>query len=527
MNKLILSSCIALSGLAAQGASEKPNIIYILTDDLGYGDVQALNPEHGKIPTPGMDQLAKQGMVFTDAHTSSSVCTPTRYGVMTGRYNWRSRLQRAVLHGLDQPLIPTNRLTVASLLKEQGYNTAMIGKWHLGLGLVTPEGKPTSGKGTPTNNSVDWKARITGGPVDLGFESWYGIAASLDMAPYIYINDDHFDGEATAVKEFYANRKGPAEPDFEAVEVLDTLTEKSTEYIAKQTKDAPFFMYIPLPSPHTPLVPSPKWQGKSELGVYGDYVMNTDDVIAQITAAVDAAGLGDNTMIIVTSDNGCSKVCDGSRGSKGGVEFLKKKGHYPNGQYRGSKSDIWDGGHRVPFIVRWPAVVKAGSQSDELICLTDLMATCAELTGATLPDNAGEDSVSFAPALKGESMVSTRKGVVHHSVGGLFAYREGKWKIMLTSGSGGWTNEKMKDDSPAQLYDMDADPGEQNNLYKTHPEVFKRLIAQLESDVARGRSTAGIDQKNDVEVDFLKKFGAGTKRQPSSSGKKTKNKRKK
>jgi arylsulfatase A-like enzyme len=506
--KFLFLALLCLTSVAAQAAASKPNIIYILADDLGYGDVHALNPEHNKIATPGMDQLAAQGMVFTDAHTSSSVCTPTRYGVMTGRYNWRSRLQSGVLRGFDQPLIAPDRLTVAGLLKQQGYKTAMVGKWHLGLGIVTPDGKPTRGKAT-VNDRADWKARITGGPVDLGFDSWYGIAASLDMAPYIFIQNDHFVGEATAIKEFYAKRKGPAHPDFEAIEVLDVIAEKSTAYIAQQAQDQPFFMYIALTSPHSPLVPSPKWQGKSEIGVYGDFVMQTDDVIRQITAAVDAAGLTENTLLIVTSDNGCSKVADNARGSKGGVEYLKQLGHYPNAQFRGSKSDLWDGGHRVPFIVRWPARVQAGSRNDSLICLTDLMATCAELTGAELPDNAGEDSVSFAPALEGQPIVSTRKGVVHHSVSGQFAYRLGKWKILLTSGSGGWTKEKMADNSPAQLYDMEADPGEQNNLYKGHPEVFEQLLAQLESDVIRGRSTAGPDQANDVKVNYQR----GMKRQ--------------
>lgn len=492
-----------LASVTVHSAAEKPNIIYILADDLGYGDVHALNPEHCKIATPGMDQLAEQGMVFTDAHSSSSVCTPTRYGVMTGRYNWRSKLQRAVTHGLDQPLIPKDRLTVASFLKKQGYKTVMIGKWHLGLGIKTPNGNPTSGRGTP-QSKVDWKARIDGGPVDLGFDSWYGTAASLDMPPYVFIDDDHFVGEGSVIKEFYPKRIGPAHPDFEADEMLDILTRKSTEFIGEQSGDQPFFMYIPLTSPHTPLLPLPKWQGKSEIGVYGDFVMQTDDVIRQITAAVDAAGLTENTMIIVTSDNGCSKTADGERGGKGGVEYLKELGHYANGQYRGAKSDIWDGGHRVPFIVRWPAGIKAGSSSDEIICLTDLMATCAELTGAELPDDAGEDSVSFAPAFEGKPIKSTRKGVVHHSVSGQFAYREGKWKILLTRGSGGWSKDDMADNSPAQLYDMEADPGERNNLYKTHPEVFGRLLAQLESDVKRGRSTAGVEQKNDTEVNFLK-----------------------
>ncbi len=473
-----------------------PNIIYILADDLGYGDVHALNPEKGKIPTPHMDRLAAEGMVFTDAHSSSSVCTPTRYGILTGRYNWRTRLQSGVLFGFDQPLIAPDRLTVAGLLKEQGYTTAIIGKWHLGLGLNKPDGTPTRGKAAPIDG-VDWDARIEGGPVDLGFDSWYGIAASLDMPPYIWIENDRFIGECTTMKAFHRN--GPAHADFEAVDVLPEIGRKSAEYIQKQTADEPFFLYVPLTSPHAPIIPTDEWKGKSTLGDYGDFVMNTDAIVGQITKAVDAAGLAENTIIIVTSDNGCSKVAD--------IPALKAQGHYPNAHFRGSKSDIWDGGHRVPFIVRWPAGVEAGSSSNEVICLTDLMATCAELTGAQLPDNAGEDSVSFAPALKGEPIVSTRQGVVHHSVSGQFAYRDGKWKILLTKASGGWTKESMSDNAPAQLYDMEADPEEQNNLYHSHPEVFERLFAQLESDVARGRSTAGPKLSNDIKnVNFKKRY---------------------
>ncbi|CAA6678007.1 MULTISPECIES: arylsulfatase [unclassified Lentimonas] len=487
---------LSLVTAAVAHAASRPNVIYILADDLGYGDVQALNPEQGKIATPHMDQLAAEGMVFTDAHSSSSVCTPTRYGVLTGRYNWRTRLQSSVLFGFDQPLIAPDRLTVAGFMKEQGYNTAIIGKWHLGLGLKNPAGKPTKGMKAQING-VDWSARITGGPVDLGFDYWYGIAASLDMPPYIYIENDHFIGECTTMKAFH--RKGPAHADFEAIETLPTIGDRAAQYVQQQTADKPFFLYVPLTSPHAPIIPTEEWQGKSELGTYGDFVMNTDAVVGQIMAAVDAAGLADNTMIIVTSDNGCSKVAD--------IPALKAQGHFPNAHFRGSKSDIWDGGHRVPFIVSWPAGVKPGTRSDEIICLTDLMATCADLTGATLPETAGEDSVSFAPALKGEPIVSTRKGVVHHSVSGQFAYREGKWKILLTKGSGGWTKEKMSDNAPAQLYDMEADPGEQNNLYRTYPEVFERLLAQLESDVKRGRSTAGPTLTNDIKnVNFKKRF---------------------
>ncbi|WP_411825232.1 sulfatase family protein [Luteolibacter sp. AS25] len=488
---LLAFACCA----GALNAAERPNIIYILADDLGYGDVQALNPEQGKIATPKMDQLAADGMVFTDAHSNSSVCTPTRYGVLTGRYNWRSKKQSGVLFGFDQPLIQPDRLTVPALLKKQGYNTAMIGKWHLGLGLETPGGKPTSGKAAKVDG-VDWGARITGGPFDLGFDYWYGTAASLDMPPYIWIENDRFIGECTTIKAFH--RPGPAHADFEAIDVLPEIGNKSAEYIGKQKEDQPFFMYVALTSPHAPIIPTGEWQGKSKLGDYGDFVMNTDSVIGVIVDAVDAAGLAENTIIIVTSDNGCSKVAD--------IPALKKQGHFPNAQYRGSKSDLWDGGHRVPFIVRWPAGIKAGSISSELICLTDLMATSAELAGADLPETAGEDSVSFAPALKGGAIESTRKGVIHHSVGGQFAYREGKWKLLLTKGSGGWTKEPMSDNSPGQLYDMETDPGEMKNLYKSHPEIVQRLLSQLESDVENGRSTAGPKVSNDTKVNFSKGF---------------------
>ena len=475
-----------------RSATGRPNIVYILTDDLGYGDVHALDPERGKIATPHMDQLIKQGMAFTDAHTSSSVCTPTRYGILTGRYNWRTRLQSHVLRGFDRPLIDADRLTVAGVLKQQGYTTACIGKWHLGLGLPTTTEKSSADK---TGKNVDWSGRITGGPVDLGFDYYYGISASLDMPPYIYIENDRFVGAATATKAF--PRKGPAHPDFEAVDVLPEIGRKTVEFIKQQQADKPFFVYVPFTSPHSPILPSKEWRGKSKLGKYGDFVMQTDAVIGQIVVALDAAGLSENTMVIVTSDNGCSR-------KQAKADELKKMGHYPSAQFRGYKSDLWDGGHRVPLIVRWPAQVAAGTTSDQLVCLTDLMATCAELSGASVPENAGEDSVSFVAALDGNPIESTRQGVIHHSINGHFSYRQGKWKLLLSTGSGGWSNGKTSGGTAGQLYDMDTDPSETTNLYTSQPEVVAELLAQLESDVTRGRSTAGADQKNDVPVKIWK-----------------------
>ena len=477
---------------------QAPNIIYILADDLGYGDVSCLNPERGKIATPRIDQLAREGMTFTDAHSSSSVCTPTRYSILTGRYNWRTHLQKQVIMGFDPPLIPTDRVTVASFLKEQGYNTACIGKWHLGLGLQTSDGKPMNTEGL---TNVAWQAPITGGPVDLGFDTFWGISSSLNIPPYVYIENNRFIADEIIL--YKTGRKGPKAADFDDVQTLPLTTQKTIEYIQQQDADTPFFAYVSLTSPHTPIVPTSEWKGKSSIGDYGDFVMHTDAIIGEIVDALDASGLGENTMVIVTSDNGTSKWC--------GTDKLLEQGHYFSAEFRGSKGDLWDGGHRVPFFVRWPSGVKAGSSSDQLISLNDLIATCAELTDAKLPENAGEDSVSFLPALNGQPIVSSRKGVVHHSFSGHFAYRVGKWKLLLAKSSGGWTVPTEADaasDAPkAQLYDMEADPGETNNLYASHPEIAERLLRQLKSDVNRGRSTHGTELNNDVKDIVLWKSG--------------------
>ena len=449
----LLFSSLLFGFASLQAAENPPNIVFILADDMGYGDVQVYNPERGKIPTPRMDKLAKEGMRFTDAHTTSSVCTPTRYGILTGRYNWRTRLQKSVLFGYSPPLISPGRPTVGSFLQKHDYATAMIGKWHLGLGLPTKDGTPMK-KGAKNAENIDWKGQITDGPFNHGFDYFYGISASLDMPPYIYIHNDRFVGEGTATKAFH--RKGAAEPDFEAIDVLPELGKKSVEYISKQKADQPFFLYVPLASPHTPILPNKEWQGKSGLGKYGDFQMETDHVVGQIADAIDEYGFTENTLFIVTSDNGCSPRAD--------FKNLESQGHYASAQFRGAKADLWDGGHRVPFIVRWPAQVKADTVSDQLICQSDLMATCADILGATLAPEAGPDSESFLPALKGEAIPTKRNGLIHHSIGGFFSYRHGKWKLLLARGSGGWsqpTEGKVPKDAPeAQLYDMESDPGE-------------------------------------------------------------------
>ena len=484
---LVLSSFVHM-GISSAENVIKPNIVYILCDDLGYGDIHCLNPDRSKVKTPQADRLAEQGMTFTDAHSSSSVCTPTRYTVLTGRYNWRTKLQKGVLMGYGKPLIDRERLTVPGMLKQAGYHTACIGKWHLGLNFGETKGKR------------DLSKPIADGPVDRGFDYYYGISASLDMPPYAYIKDRQFTQALTTEKKWV--RKGAAAEDFEAVDVLPELTKKACAYIADRAKkDAPFFLYLPLASPHTPVVPTKEWQGKSEIGPYGDFVMQTDWALGQVVKAIDDAGIADNTLVVFTSDNGCAPYV--------GVKEFEAKGHYPSANLRGYKADVWDGGHRVPFIVRWKGKVKAGSQYDGTVCLADLMATSADLVGVKLPDNAGEDSVSMLPAMVGETTESLREGTVHHSFGGNFAIRKGKWKLIFCAGSGGWAKprdkEALKQGLPkVQLYDMDADIGEKTNLQAKHPEVVAELTQLLETYIANGRSTAGLKLKNDAPIKIWK-----------------------
>ena len=424
-------------------------------------------------------------MIFTDAHSSSSVCTPTRYGIMTGRYHWRTRLQSGVLYGFSGPLIAAARLTVPALLKQHGYTTAMIGKWHLGMDI--PKGEPAP--------------KIGNGPTTRGFDSYFGISASLDMPPFAFIENDHFTEPLTPTKKW--QRAGAAAASLEAVDVLPAFTRKATELIAAQAKTGrPFFLYLPLNAPHTPIVPSKERQGKSSLGKYGDLVMETDWAVGEVLAALDKAGVGGNTLVILTSDNGCSKAAD--------IPALQAQGHYPSADLRGSKADIFDGGHRIPFIARWPDRIKAGSRSAQTICLTDLLATCADILGAKLPDNAGEDSVSLLPALLGTDKAPLHEAVVHHSINGSFAIRQGKWKLELCADSGGWSDPKpgskeAKGLPETQLYDLSAEIGETKNLQTKHPEEVTRLTKLLEQIIANGRSTPGAKQANDAAIQIRNK----------------------
>ncbi|MCC7494999.1 MAG: arylsulfatase [Fimbriimonadaceae bacterium] len=487
------TSALAATALTAGAAPRRrPNIVVILCDDLGFGDISALNPTRGRIATPHCDRLVREGLSFTDAHSGSAVCTPSRYGLLTGRYCWRTRLQHGVLYGADAPLIAPDRLTVPALLRRQGYHTACFGKWHLGLGWQPRAGHRQVDSGDL--QTIDYGARITGGPCDLGFDEYYGISASLDMPPYVWIEGDRCRDLPTTTKKWI--REGPAAASFEAIDVLPTITQRAVRYLGQHRGPQPFFLYLPLNSPHTPILPTAEWQGRSGLNAYADFVMQTDAAVGAVLAALDEHGLADDTLVLFTSDNGCSPMAD--------TAALEQMGHYPSAIYRGYKADIWDGGHRIPLLTRWPGVTPAGRFCHRLVGLFDLLATCAELVGEPLPATAAEDSVSFLPLLRGADQ-AVRQTVVHHSIDGRFAIRDERWKLILCPGSGGWSAPRDKAAREqglpgTQLYDMIADPGERTNLAAAQPAVVARLRELLAAQIAAGRSTPGPAQANDVAV---------------------------
>jgi arylsulfatase A len=501
-------SFLGLGGFPACRMREKtyPNIVYIMADDMGYGDVSCLNTE-SKIATPNMDRLASEGMIFTDAHSGSAVCTPTRYGILTGRYSWRSRLESGVLWGYSRSLIPKNRLTVASLLKKHGYATACVGKWHLGWNWATTDGYAFSDRSDETGESVDYSRPIAGGPLDLGFDYFFGIPASLDMLPYVYVENDRVVEpptgtiEGTEGRRFY--RGGPIAPGFKHEDVLPRCTQKAVEFIDKHamtSSGAPFFLYFPLSAPHTPILPAAEFQGRSGIGPYGDFVLQCDGTVGEIMRALDRHNMTENTLFIITSDNGCSPMAD--------FDDLARQDHHPSYHFRGCKADIYEGGHRIPFIARWPAKISPGKICDDTVCLTDLMATVASILDFDLPAGAGEDSVSILPDLLGSATAPVREATVHHSINGSFSIRQGKWKLEFCPGSGGWSYPQPMEAEqlglPAsQLYDLSLDIGEQNNVMDEHPEVIDRLTELLIKYVTEGRSTPGPPQKNDRPVSFL------------------------
>jgi arylsulfatase A len=478
--RLILATCLLpLAVLAA----DKPNIVFILADDMSFDSVSANNPKMGPLKTPHIDTLIAQGMNFADAHSGSAVCTPTRYGLLTGRYCWRTKLKKEVLWDWAAPLVESDRLTVAELLKEQGYATGMIGKWHLGLTWYDKDKQPVNhelqlrdatwrpGAGAErlaeVEKRIDFTKATSGGPNDHGFDYWFGVDVP-NFAPYCWMENGKTLGIPTVPKpKAMFGSKGPMLPGWKLEDILVGLGDRAAAWIREQSKaDSPFFLYLPLTSPHTPIAPSAKFQGKSGISPYADFVMETDAVVGQVMKALADSGQADNTLLIFSTDNGTS--------GQARFPVLEKHGVNLRYHFKGHKAQIHEGGHRVPFVARWPARIKPGSSCSQVIGLNDFMATVADILDVELPDNAAEDSVSILPLLTSESTsLPDRPLVVNHDYGGSFAIRHGKWKLV---------------ERGRQLFNLEDDPKEASNVAKAHPEVVQNLLATLDRYRKSGRS---------------------------------------
>jgi arylsulfatase A-like enzyme len=453
---------------------EKPNIIFIMADDLGYGDLGCYGAT--QIPTPKIDQLAAEGMRFTDAHSPAALCTPTRYGVLTGRYCWRSRLKKGVLNGYSPALIEPGRMTVASMLKEAGYATGCVGKWHLGFG---------------NQDKVDFGKPLRPGPLEVGFDYFFGIPASLDMPPYCFVENDRVVGELSVEKDPYntLQREGLMTPGWKDEEVGPTFTRKAVEFVERHSSQ-PFFLYLPYHTPHTPCTPPEFIKGRSTAGVRGDMVTELDWMLGEILSTLDKHNLRNKTLLMVTSDNGALTTGPWHRAADPAKYDLAHNGHPPNGLLRGQKADIFEGGHRIPLIAYWPGQIEAGTTNHNLVGLIDLLATCAELVGVSLPADAGEDSLSILPHLL-QQEGTIRETMIHKSKD-LFAFRHGPWKMITGLGSGGFTTpasvEPQPGESPGQLYNLDDDLSEGENVWSEYPEVVERLSRKLNQHREAGYS---------------------------------------
>ena len=466
---------VASQFLVTNCHAKLPNIVVVLADDMGYGDVQALN-DQSQIPTPNLNRLAKEGMTFTDAHSPSAVCTPTRYGLLTGRYCWRSRLKSGVLNGYSPPLIETDRMTVASFLKSVGYHTGIVGKWHLGLGFAKTDG-----------GQFDFHESVDHGPNNLGFQFSHIIPASLDFPPYLYLRNGaptKFPSIMQPAQSFPAFlRKGERSPDLVMEDCLDDLTQVATSYIRRQASNTeqPFFLYFPLTAPHKPVLPHPRFRSVTELGPYGDFIVQVDWTVGEVLNAIDQAGIRDDTLFLYTSDNGSFMFRRDSPQAKDHVadetvQAYQSAHHRANGAFRGTKADIWEAGHHVPFFARWPEVIKPDARCSETICHVDIFATVASIAEGQLPSGVAPDSHSLLSLMTDGSWGEARDPVIHHSASGMFSIRDGKWKLVLGNGSGGREQPRGKPfQKPYALFDMTKDISERTNVIDQFPDVATRL----------------------------------------------------
>ena len=462
-----------------------------MADDMGYGDLGCYGAV--KIQTPNMDAVAEKGIRFTDAHSSSAVCTPSRYSVMTGRYCWRTHMKFGVLGGFGAPLIEPERPTVASLLKKNGYRTAAVGKWHLGFHWTTKDGRRLSDARSwkawhLDGFDVDYTKPIHGGPRDLGFDSFFGISGSLDMPPYCFIEDNHTFGIPLKEKSPYKEqqRRGLMVPDWQDDRVDVTFAEKAAEFITGHVRDypdKPFFLYLTPSAPHRPCVPPPFIRGKSRAGLRGDSVVLVDWMVGQVMETLQRCNIADNTLLMITSDNG------GRLTNYDGKDY----GHKTNGDLRGQKADIWEGGHREPFVAMWPDKIPEGTESSELVCLIDIMATCADIVGDHPPAQSAEDSMSILPVLLGQPQKdAVRESLIHHSYDGMFSLRKGDWKYIEGVGSGGFSEPRRYEPGPnepeGQLFHIRDNRFETLNLWKDRRDIVEELSTRLDHCRNEGRS---------------------------------------
>lgn len=499
---IVMVLCVCFTCIAQD---KRPNIVYILADDMGIGDVSGLNV-NAKVDTPHIDALIKNGMTFTDAHTTSSVCTPSRYSIMTGEYSWRTRLKGRVLDGYAKALIEDDTDTTPKLLQRNGYQTAMIGKWHLGWdwklkntdSLKLDSKNPYQYKGD-ISKYVDYSQPFTGGPIDQGFDYFFGLNASLDFPPYVYSENNELitipsetmkpDGKRKDFPEGRKNdleggqklkRKGDKAKDFKAEQVMLDLTNKSVDYITSYNNKKPFFLYVPLTAPHTPVYPREVFEGTSKAGRYGDFIHELDWSVGQIVSALKAKGIEDNTIIIFTADNGASKASFP-------VEFEKTFNHKPSAHLRGRKASLHQGGHTVPFIVQWKNTVTPNTKNSTPITLGDLYATCADILQVKTDPNQGVDSYSILELLKGGSTYG-REASVYSNFKGLLSIRQGDWKLDMNPKKG-----------KSNLYNLAEDPSEKNNLFydEAYAEKKAELTTTLNATILNGRSTPGKTLTND------------------------------
>ncbi|MCC9606571.1 arylsulfatase [Blastopirellula sp. JC732] len=494
MKRLFL--LVALLALVSQAsAAELPNIVILYADDMGYGDLGADNPK-SKIPTPNLDRLASEGMCFTDAHSSSGICTPSRYALLTGRFHWRKF--HGIVNAFDGPVLD-DELTIPELLKEKGYRTACIGKWHLGWNwddIRKPEVKPEKdqrGRTFYPPAAFDWSKSISGGPLSHGFDYYFGDDVP-NFPPYSWFENDRVITEPTEPLQItpetaegsWEARPGPMTKGWDFYAVVPRLTERTVDWIGEQKgKEGPFFLYVPFNSPHAPIVPTEEFRGKSQAGGFGDYVVQTDDNAGRILKALDDNGFGENTLVIFSADNGAEHYA---------YERVRKFDHWSSAPFRGVKRDLYEGGHHVPMIVKWPGHVPAGTVNDTLISQVDVMGSVASIVGLSLPANAAADSYDMSKVWT-ENGKGPRQSIVHNTMAGKFAIRDGDW-LLVAAKTGAhskvpaWFDKErgyLEDDADGELYNLKLDVAQKHNLYADHPEKVKELTALMKRTQAKGQ----------------------------------------